>query len=356
MDMRVKEESDGMIPGNLTERQQPLVSVLTPVYNGEKHLAECIESVLAQSYQNWEYIIVNNCSTDSTPEVINNYAQHDPRIRIVNNQEFVGAVKNHNIALTHISPQSKYCKFVQADDFLFPSCLQEMVAVAETHPTAGIVTSYHLSDRWVRNDGWPYPSTVVPGCEVCRLFFLEREVRFGTMSSFLVRSDLVRSHYPSFFNEKYLFADTEIYFVILQKYDYAFVHQVLSFHRMPKNSLSSIARLHNEWSFAVLYFTKTYGHIYLTQKEYDRCWKQFLKQYYRCHGHELFHLREGAYWRYHRSLMEGLGLSFSVPHLLKGAMDEAADRVFGPIKAVGRMVRSIHTIRVRLNSRVEPKV
>ena len=345
-----------MRSGNLTERQQPLVSVLTPVYNGEKHLAECIESVLAQSYQNWEYIIVNNCSTDSTPEIIHNYAQHDPRIRIVNNQEFVGAVKNHNIALTQISPQSKYCKFVQADDFLFPSCLKEMVSVAETHPMAGIVTSYHLSDRWVRNDGWPYPSTVVPGREVCRLFFLEREVRFGIMSSFLLRSDLVRRRNPVFFNEKYLFADTEIYFIILQNYDYAFAHQVLSFHRMPENSLSSFARRHNEWIFAVLYFTKTYGHIYLTPEEHERCWRQALKHYYRRQGRELFCLREASYWQYQRKMMEGIGLAFSLASLLKGAIGEAAGRFFEPIKAVGRMVHSIRTSRVRLSSRVQPKV
>ena len=54
---------------------EPLVSVATPVYNGERHLAECIESVLAQTYQNWEYIIVNNCSTDRTREIAESYGR-----------------------------------------------------------------------------------------------------------------------------------------------------------------------------------------------------------------------------------------------------------------------------------------
>ena len=46
------------------QTNQPLVSVITPVYNGEKHLAECVESVLAQTYQHWKYVIVDNCSSD----------------------------------------------------------------------------------------------------------------------------------------------------------------------------------------------------------------------------------------------------------------------------------------------------
>ena len=49
--------------------KEPLVSVVTPVYNGEKYLEECIESVLNQTYKNWEYIILNNCSTDRTLEI-----------------------------------------------------------------------------------------------------------------------------------------------------------------------------------------------------------------------------------------------------------------------------------------------
>jgi glycosyltransferase involved in cell wall biosynthesis len=350
--MREKGVGDDMVSEHGKESQKPLVSVLTPVYNGESHLVECIESVLHQTYHNWEYIIVNNCSTDRTPEIIADYANRDRRIRAVHNTEFVGAVKNHNIALSRISSNSKYAKFVQADDFLFPNCLEEMVAVAEAHPSSGIVTSYQLRDRRVHNDGWPYTTTFVPGHEVCRQFFLEGKVPFGNMTSFLLRSDLIHARPLAFFNEQYLFADTEAYFAILQNHDYAFVHQVLSFHRMPDNSLSSYGRRHNEWSFAVLYFTKTYGHIYLTPGEYKRCWKRSLNQYYRCQGHELFHLRERSYWQYHRERMQELGYSLSLPHLLKGAVSTLADILLGPVKAVGRILRSILGNRAHLRSKV----
>src|SRR5687768_7773940 len=114
---------------------KPLVTVLTPVYNGAAHLREAIESVIAQSYQHWEYVIVNNRSTDTTLAIAEEFARRDARIRIHNNREFVGMMKNHNIALEQASPLSAYCKMVHADDLLFPACLEQMVAVAETNPS-----------------------------------------------------------------------------------------------------------------------------------------------------------------------------------------------------------------------------
>src|SRR5581483_8637146 len=147
---------------------QPLVSVVTPVYNGEAYLSECIESVLAQTYQNWDHTIVNNCSTDRSLEIALSYKEKDPRIHIYNNSEFVGMLKNHNIAIRQISPESKYCKVVFADDFLFPECLTEMVKIAEEHPSVNIVGAYGLMGTRVVWDGLPYPSTVVPGREICR--------------------------------------------------------------------------------------------------------------------------------------------------------------------------------------------
>jgi len=66
----------------------PLVSVVTPVYNGAEFLPQCIESVLAQTYRNWDFTIVNNCSTDDTLSVCLKYAAIDPRIRVVTNRVF----------------------------------------------------------------------------------------------------------------------------------------------------------------------------------------------------------------------------------------------------------------------------
>src|SRR5690242_3214186 len=77
----------------------PLVSIVTPVYNGARYLSECIETVLSQTYPHWEYIIVDNCSTDGSAEIARQYAAKYPRIRVFENPQFLRALPNHNAAL-----------------------------------------------------------------------------------------------------------------------------------------------------------------------------------------------------------------------------------------------------------------
>src|SRR5262249_54941250 len=126
--------------------QQTLVSVVTPVYNGATYLEECIESVLRQTYSNWEYTLVDNASTDATPEIVERYARRDSRVRHLRCEEFVEAIENHNRAFRSIAAESEWCKIVQADDWLRPQCLELMVEVGESSETIGIVSAYRLWD------------------------------------------------------------------------------------------------------------------------------------------------------------------------------------------------------------------
>src|SRR5690349_14046949 len=116
----------------------PLLSVVTPADNGELFLRECIESVLAQTYSNWEYIILNNCSTDATLAIVKEYAAHDQRISVQSNDVLLDVISNHNKAFRLISSTRSYCKVVSADDWLYPECIARMVDLAETHRTVGI--------------------------------------------------------------------------------------------------------------------------------------------------------------------------------------------------------------------------
>src|SRR5581483_4515914 len=99
----------------------PLVSVITPFHNTRLYLQECLESVLRQSYANWEYVLVDNCSDDGSSAIAAAYAARYPqKIRLLTTRSLLSQVDNYNYALTCISPDSKYCKVVQADDWIFP--------------------------------------------------------------------------------------------------------------------------------------------------------------------------------------------------------------------------------------------
>src|SRR5262249_39603990 len=155
-------------------------------------------------------------------------ASKDPRIRIHNNQKFVRIIANHNIAFRQVSRESKYCKLIAADDLLFPECLEKMVSVAEEHPRVGIVGSYQLRGTEVDWRGIPYPNTVVPGTIIGRMHLLGGPWVLGTATSVMFRSDIVTSR-DSFYNESNLHADDEACVEFLDRCDFGFVHQILTF-------------------------------------------------------------------------------------------------------------------------------
>jgi glycosyltransferase involved in cell wall biosynthesis len=316
---------------------QPLVSIVTPVYNGEKHLAECIESVLAQTYQNWEYVIVNNCSTDRTLEIAENYAKNDARIRIHNNEKLLKALQNFNHTLRQISPNSKYCKELHADDWLFPECLMEMVKVAESNPSVGIVGSYALRNTKVVLDGLPYLSTFRKGKEVCRSILLGGPNVLGTPTSHLIRSDIIRNS-KSFYNESHIYADIEAYLGVLQNYDFGFVHKVLTFWRLHEEQRSTFAGRFNTYIAANIYMLFQYGTKCLSSEEYKKCFHKLISDYYRFLAKSLFIFKKKEFWDYHRKELNEIGAPLSIFKLLIAFFLEFMDILLNPKRTFEKII------------------
>ncbi len=290
----------------------PLVSVVTPFYNTREYLAECIESVLRQTHQEWEYVLVDNCSTDGSGEIAAAYASQFPeKIRLLQTESFLSQVQNYNFAISRISPNSKYCKVVQADDWLFPDCISSMVDVAEWHPTIGIVSAYELEGDEVRLDGLSYPSVEVSGREACRLYFLREKYLFGTPTSLLFRSELVRSRAP-FYDVRYApFEDGHACFDLLKTWNFGFVHQVLTYSRRDNHSIISKVRPFGLELFLHFSMLVAHGKDFLSQEEYNRCLKLAERQYflYLARTACALHRPSTEFWEFHRKGLASVNYS-----------------------------------------------
>lgn len=289
---------------------EPLVSIFTPAYNTEKYLRECIESVLEQTYTNWEYLIVNNCSTDNTLKIAEEYAGKDKRIRIHDNKDFLNQMQNWNHGLRLINPNSEYCKIIHGDDWLYPECIEKMVAVAEKSHRIGMVSSYRLDESKVKYCNLPPGETIFSGREICRQHFLNGLWVFGSPSTLLIRTDVIKQLDP-FYDEKNVHADTDVCFRILKDWDLGFVHQILSYTRRHNESSLSLANNFNTRNIFSVKSFKTYGPDYLNSHEFKKREKRIIFNYYRFLARSFFEFKDMAYWKYHRDELRKMGISIN---------------------------------------------
>lgn len=109
--------------------QIPKLSIGIPVYNGENYLAEALDSILAQTFTDYEIIISDNASTDSTAAIVHNYMARHPCIRYYRNETNLGAAKNYNGLVTYA--QGEYFKWMAHDDLIAPTFLEKCVAALD---------------------------------------------------------------------------------------------------------------------------------------------------------------------------------------------------------------------------------
>jgi glycosyltransferase involved in cell wall biosynthesis len=318
---------------------QPLVSIVTPMYNEADYISECIDSILSQTYQNWEYIIVDNRSTDESAAIARRFVQRDHRIRLVENRAFLRAVANYNLSLSHISAASKYCKVVLADDWIFPECLERMVAIPEANRSVGIVGAYGLDGSNVLWSGLPYPSTVISGKQACRRLFLGGPYVFGTATALLYRADLVRSRTP-FYNEDNIHSDKEVCIDLLRHCDFGFVHQVLTFTRVRPHSLLMMSRSLNSIMAGELHDLVKYGPDFLTGSELDACLRRSLREYYIYLAGSLLRGRDETFWAYHTRTLREAGVPLSRVRLARAVLARLFGVVTNPKSALEILLRA----------------
>lgn len=137
----------------------PRVSVLMPAYNSEKYIAEAIESILNQTFTDFEFIIINDGSTDGTSKIVRKYANRDPRIKFIDNKRNQGliAVLNQGLDLC----TGEYIARMDSDDISRPERFKLQVDYMDAHPNVGVVGAWcQKFGNQVKNDVFKYQESM----------------------------------------------------------------------------------------------------------------------------------------------------------------------------------------------------
>ena len=266
----------------MSAQSQPLVTVATAVYNGEEFLAECAESVLRQTYSNWQYHIVDNCSTDRTPEIAREIASRDPRVHYRRCDEFVDVNESYSRGFASVDPDASYVKIVDSDDWIYPECLERMVALAESEPAVGMVSAYRLNDArgptHVDLVNLPYTQSTTDGRDIIARSLTNPVSLLGPPTGLLWRADLVRARQP-FFDARFRHADDDANFWTLMQSRYGLVHQVLTYSRGHGGSETSLSDRLAAYAPERIRMITRYGPQVLSKDDYGGLLRERIDDY-----------------------------------------------------------------------------
>jgi len=219
--------------------EAPKVSVCIPVYNRPVYVAEAIESVLGQTFTDFELIVTDNCSTDNTPEVIKSYAAKDNRIKYYRNQSNMGAFSNALKAI--LLSQGQYLKQLCSDDKLSPRCLKLFVDALDNHPKVSLVTSFTQSfgsHNHTRNESY-FPGTGELDGKTCQKDLLISGNWPGSPSSVMYRRQDLHIGLANHMWQ-YWVSDLDLWMRLLGVGNAYVVPEILSYLRIHDQQESSI--------------------------------------------------------------------------------------------------------------------
>jgi glycosyltransferase involved in cell wall biosynthesis len=223
----------------------PQVSICLPVFNGEQFLAAAIESVLSQTFSDLELVIVDDCSTDQSPQIIAQYAARDKRIRQWRNSEKAGLFGNYNRCFELAS--GKYIKPFAQDDILHNDMVRRLVDVLNADSLIVLASTARtpICQKSIRiismapqasADSYVPPSTSISGREVIKKAINPVVNFIGEPTTVMFRKVHVGSGFDANFHH---LGDLEYWFRILQNGRYFYINEELCSYRLHADSTSS---------------------------------------------------------------------------------------------------------------------
>jgi glycosyltransferase involved in cell wall biosynthesis len=322
----------------------PLVSVVTPFHNTVGLLERCIRSVLAQDHPNIEYILMNNQSTDGSDEIAESYAQQFPQIRLHHTRTLLTQPANYNFALSQIASDSKYCRLVQADDWILPNGVSSMVVLAEQNPECSLIASYWIRATQVEGSYLAPEVSTVPGVDVGRLLLRHGIHLFGSPSVVMYRSADVRSRNPDFFRIDRLHEDTDAALDLLLQGRFGFVHQVLTVLNVDVESVSGRARRFMPELVDSLTALEEWGPRFLDEGELLDTLAQRWERYYRAlsRRHLLERVRrrrDDAFWQYQSDALALMGRRLDSSRINRAVIPAVWEKIANPIQELFAQAR-----------------
>jgi glycosyltransferase involved in cell wall biosynthesis len=258
----------------------PTVAVITPVYNGERFLRETMLSVQAQTYPNLVHFVLDNASTDRTPDIIREFAGGRVPVKVERNAALLHVARNWNRCVELGSQGSDYFRILCADETIAPDGIEKSVAVAETDPLISVVGCGHTTTYGLEDLHWDRTRSVFSGVEATRLCLTGQ---CGLAPSHLLYRTSVLSLRDKLFEEGSQHFDTEAAFFLLTRENarFGFVHGPVGFSHRHAASLSSTiaAVLHTdflEW-FTIV---ERYAGTVLTPEALRKYKRSYKRHYY----------------------------------------------------------------------------
>lgn len=211
---------------------QPLVSVLMTAYNREKYIAEAIESVINQTYFNWELIIVDDCSQDKTVEIAKKYEAKDKRIKVYVNEQNLGDYPNRNKAASFA--KGEFLKYLDADDLLYPHSIHAMVHAMLCHPTAAYGFCVNSA-----NDTLRYP-ILFNSRQAFKKHFFQGGFFYAGPGGAIIRKNYF-FRVGGFSNDRHV-SDTKLWMTLSENYDSIQFWPCLIWWRLHENQESVIEK------------------------------------------------------------------------------------------------------------------